>query len=274
VATSNTNSGAFTNVALFAAEADWAASDPAGVLTTTNGGSKRVGLGGSYVVDSSGNPKKIYAAMPYGGARIETRGSAVATSGYTLDFAAQFAILRKCSDALAALPNGAVAEHATLLDPATGGPYPGIGQPTGDEVMLRFEDDANGDVATAVLNVSESQLAALDTVLRENGSSLSAARPLVVNVHDDDGDGNVTFDFDSTAWTNVGDAKRVIFNFPNAVGTVTIVREAYGAVFAPYGHVVTNDDVQGQIVARTWTHQDGIVKSGPEYEFTGAITWT
>lgn len=265
IATNDTNNtNGFSSLGLYATALDWGGST--GDVLRQPGGVKAMMLGSPFHV-VNGTPKRVYATSAQTGARLETHrnGSVGPTSANPVDFDLRFAELEDCAEQMAKLPNSCTscAEHVTMLDALGTGPYPGAGS-----VTLDF-----GSNITQVLNLPESELADITELRRQGGSSLNASRALVVNIDDDDDDGDVYFDFTSTDWQNVGDSKFVIFNFPNATGTVTIVQDVYGVVFAPYAEVVTNGEVHAAVVARSWVHDGGTVQNDQSKIFNATIGW-
>lgn len=105
-------------------------------------------------------------------------------------------------------------------------------------------------------------------------TGFSQTRPIIVNVIEDptDADDRVDIDTDEIDWENVaGDIKNIVFNFPNAA-EVNINSRFFGQVLAPFAHVNTFNDVEGGVIARSWTHHSGVVRSAGDL-FDNEINW-
>ena len=263
----NPATGPYKNMSLFAPVVDWTTMGPTGEITTANGANKNIALGQPYATTSAGGRAVAYQDSTFTGKRVSTAGTIGPASTVPVPFVQQFAILRECSDTLAGLPYGALAEYVVPLDGSKTNdvPYPGL---PASQIRLQYLTDGY----TQVLNMKESWLSSITSIRRDNGSSQNASRPLVVNIDDDDGDGTVIFNFDATAWENVGDAKFVLFNFPNAANVI-FPQDGYGTIFAPYSAVTTRGTVQGQVVAAQWTHEGQFVDNSSNTRFNGTIQW-
>lgn len=271
------NMPGFTTVGLYANQVDWASNtDPASSISMFPGGSNRNAVLGLPYHVVSGNPNRAYKDIAAAESQVITRGNFFEVTAVTpnpVDFALQFGKLEECADALGRLPAGA---DAAFIDPKANlsgsDDYPGAGNPGGANLYLDFPD-----AVASVLNLTETQLASIATINKTSGSPLANGKPLVVNVVDVTGEGNVTFNFATASWQNVGDAKFVLYNFPNATGTVTFEQGVYGTIFAPYSHVVTRGYVQGAVVAKSWLHEGGVTNAEVDNReaklFAGDITW-
>lgn len=261
------NTNGFSKVGLYAVDLDWGAGTPGNELKLYTGPSKTVMLGTSF--DAGGtNPKPVYADASHTGAYISIKNSAdaISTSANPIDFATQVAEFEACAEQMALLPDSCTgcAEYVTPLDQNGNPPYPGSGS-----MRIKFESPNT----TQVLSMPESKLSDINDIKLYWGSSLSASRPLVVNIDDDDGDGDVYFSLIAPDWQSVGNSKFVIYNFPNATGTVTVAQDVYGVVYAPYAEVVTQSQVHGMVVAHSWVHNGGTVQNDLPKIFNGKIGW-
>ena len=170
-----------------------------------------------------------------------------------------FTALRACSDRLAGLPdscnNGTCADHVTVSG--------SIGS------NLRFT--LTDGVANA-LNITESTLLQLqsESIDFTNGRRPTADRPLIINVASAPG-GTVTFEPPDLQGAGTS-ASYVLWNFPNA-GTVNLLSgdRLYGTILAPYGHVNSDTDVEGGVIARTFVINNSTLHDVRYFE--GTLDW-
>lgn len=180
-----------------------------------------------------------------------------------IDFGEHFELLRTCSNLIAELPETCVdcAVDVVPLDRRCRDEYGGNGD-------LCLELSSQG---VQVLTIPETVLDTVDE-FDLGGPGLARSRPLVVNVVDD-GDGHVRMRSDTSAWSSRGDARFVLFNFPDAT-SVEFVDDFAGTILAPFAVVTTHDDVLGGVVAAGWTHTGGTVGNGANDVFDATIDWS
>ncbi len=281
VATVDSNNiGGFTTVAAYAAAGfNWpfsTAITPPAKMTTLLGGSNlnvvlapppppppalpAPGDGTAYNAVTTSGVLRVYETATTG-PFFETRGSLYNTSAYPIEFDVQFDELRACADLLGLMPYSADAEFVV---PTT----------SGTDVTIDFVGSN-----ARVLNIHESQLPGITSVTKGSGTPLATNKPLVVNISEDplDADDKVVWNFTAASWSSVGDAKFVLINFPNTIDEVTVEQDVYGTIFAPYAHVITKGSIQGNVIAKSWTHQGNAIASTVSNEgskmFAGTITW-
>jgi choice-of-anchor A domain-containing protein len=207
--------------------------------------------------------KKVYETAATTGQYVEMNGGAkfteLASYGTHFDLDADFTILQQCSAMLAQLLGlclGTCVVKPGLDDPDT---------PGSDDfqagVSTKVTVTLDNTPLPNVLNVPESYVSS--TVIQEwehGGSALSQSRPLIVNILDEDGDGIINIDMQSTSWQNLGNQKNVLVNFPNAT-EVNVLSPFNGLMLAPFATVTTSHEFSGSIVALTWVHINGTVQT-------------
>jgi len=254
------NTNGFPNVTLYAKSIDWAYSASAGPMVASDNASDNIILTVPPYVVLQGNPDEVYESSSVSGPRIEVNKNAdvFSTTSYPLDFTAQFDELRACSEALANLPAGADAGHAAV---------------SGTQANLHLTPPASGNAV--ILNISEAYLSGVTQIT--DGLPLGKPKPLIVNIGEDltDLDDDIVFDIATPSWTSFGNYKRVLYNFTNLEGTVTVAQDLYGTIFAPFASVITNPgvDVHGAVIAKTWTHNGGSVENDSLKLFNATINW-
>jgi choice-of-anchor A domain-containing protein/prepilin-type N-terminal cleavage/methylation domain-containing protein len=217
-----------------------------------------------YVVPQSGSQSVVESATSAATPEIVLGSGAVITPG---DISAPvvapvdaFTALRACSDRLAGLPdscnNGTCADHV------------GVSGSIGDH--LRFTLNTAG--IANVLNITESTLLQLqsESIDFTTGITPDADHPLIINVASSPG-GVVSFEPPDLQGAGAS-ASYVLWNFPNA-GTVNLLSgdRLYGTILAPYGHVNSDTDVEGGVIARSFVINDSTLHDVRYFE--GTLDW-
>jgi choice-of-anchor A domain-containing protein len=245
---------AFQGVALYAEEI---AFGTGGHTLTVDGGD--VVLGGTFYEVSDRSREYVFADSSESGDVIDVKKS-VFDLGFApdIDFEESTGAFEACSHALVQIPDS----ESTVIprDGSCTGAFTGSG-----DLCLELT------AGTRVLTIPDSVLTSV-TSLSLTGGGLSQAQPLVINVIDDDGDGLVVIDLSGTSWNQIGQAKNVIWNFPNT-DQLVIQSELLGTILAPLSDLVTNGGVTGAIVAQDWIHNSGVVQNDGDNQFDSTIDW-
>lgn len=249
----------YSGVALYVSEVDW--TDEKGdtlKVSASTGGDVAIGDDDYYYSSDD----RLYQDSSHDSSNIEVKQSddvvGLADVG-VIDFDGRFDTLVSCSAALTMLSEG-----ANSIDPlATNceSSYSGSG-----DLCLRVDSDGIN-----VLTIPESVLDTVGTI-DIDGPPPSETRPLIINVIDD-GDGEIALTTESDGWDNSGQAKNVLWNFPNTT-ELTIDERLWGSVLAPLAHVITEADVTGAIVADRWSHEDGTISNDGDNRFDEEIDWS
>lgn len=221
---------------------------------------------GIFHLSTSGGLKRIRAsaaASPPPEITAASSASVAAGTGTPIVTASEaFAKLRACSDRLAELPgscdNGNCATHVT--------PVP-INATDWGSVRLDLTDGLAN-----VLNINDTQLAALQSERLEfvGGRTPTAARPLVINVASAIG-ATVTFEAPDLQGGGTS-AEYVLWNFPNADRVELLAGDRhYGTILAPYADVVSDADIEGGVIARSFVINNSTLHD-VRY-FQGTIGW-
>ncbi len=203
---------------------------PSGALALTVFGSTS---GNSINIDNSGN---AYVAGSKGAPISFNGGGYAASPGTTI--ASDFAPLQALSSSLAGLtPTG------TLPSP-------------GNNEVITATPGAGG---VAVFDLTASQLSAIPSF----SINLNGATSVIFNV------GGSTVNFSANDESGTAYADDIIWNFYQAT-SVDIVTQIGGAVFAVDAHVTNSNQIDGTLVANSWTGQGEL----HDYPFTPALPGT
>jgi len=181
-----------------------------------------------------------------------------------IDFEASAEAFEDCSLALVQIPDAE--STITPLDGSCSELFSG-----GDALCLQLTD------GTQVLTIADEVLSSITSISLQPGNAnnanggLSTQRALVINVIDR-GEPGVVVNLASTNWNQLGQAKNVIWNFPNT-DQLTIQSDLRGTILAPRSDLVTNGGVAGAIVAQDWIHNGGTVQNGGDNQFDSTIDW-
>lgn len=182
--------------------------------------------------------------------------------GYAVDFPAAFERLRSCSADLYRLPSSCpgCATHIVPLhinaNPSDLIPYTGSG-----DLRISLQPGM-----TNVLNVTEAQLHQITNTPAWLDTTPNQIDALIVNVIDVDGNGVI--DVKPVNFSNY--TTKVLWNFHD-VHTVNITGGIWGTVFAPDAHVQATGNIQGNLVARSFSHSGGVVNEANA--FAGQVRW-
>lgn len=182
--------------------------------------------------------------------------------GYAVNFPSAFERLRACSADLYRLPGNCpgCAVHVVPLhvnaNPGNPIPYSGSGN-------IRIGLQAG---MTNVLNVGEERLPQITNTPQWLGATPDQVDSLIVNVIDTNGDGVVNLH--PINFSN--HTTKVLWNF-HGVHTVNINGGVWGTVFATDAHVNATGNIQGNLVARSFTHSGGVVNEARA--FAGQVRW-
>ena len=111
---------------------------------------------------------------------------------------------------------------------------------TGNNEVIKATPGANG---IAVIDLTAAQLAAIPSFT----VNLNGASSLIFNVNGSSANFNAN---DESGTTGAGN---IIWNFYNATGTVALNTQIGGTVLAPAAKVTNSNQVDGFLVAKTWT---------------------
>lgn len=186
-----------------------------------------------------------------------------AAPGYAVNFPNQFASLRACAEQMALLPDSCTtcAVHVVPLhvnsNPGNLIPYSG----SGNLKLGLTAGKAN------VLNVGEERLPMITNTPSWLDVNPSQTTAIIVNVIDTNGDGVI--DLHPINFSNY--TTRVLWNF-HGVHTVNIPGGVWGTIFAPDAHVQAGGNMQGNVVAKSFSHHGhGVVNEANA--FNGTIQW-
>jgi len=255
------------NTALLAGSIDWAASAAAGngTISVHSGSDAAFGDFSGSALATKG---QITTVFQFGDGNKKPsisvqNGGVVRQNISPIDFAAAFAHLRACADVLASMPVACSCAAHVGLSNINGDPYEGTA--SNDSIQLVLSRDT-----VNVLNIPEGNLADLHD-LKWAGVSPSETAPLIVNVTSD---ADVTFEPPQIQGSG-NTASYILWNFPNATGTVTIAGGGgdgvWGTVFAPYADVVSDVKIEGGVIAESLTFSGQSIN--PSRSFDGEIPW-
>ncbi len=186
-----------------------------------------------------------------------------AAPGYAVNFPNQFANLRACAEQLALLPSSCTtcAVHVAPLHVNSNSsnliPYGGSGN-------LKLGLTAG---KTNVLNIGEERLPMITNTPSWLNVNPSQTTSIIVNVIDTNGDGEINLQpINFSNYTT-----KVLWNF-YGVDRVNIPGGVWGTIFAPDAHVEAGGNMQGNVVAKSFTHSgSGVVNEANG--FNGTVQW-
>ena len=249
-----------SDLGLLAGSVNWAGST--GVLDVKPQRGLIIEDNGYHVVPQSGARWVVASPTSGNSPRIVLGSGAVITPGAAdpvVPPVDAFTTLRACSDRLAGLPdscnNGTCADHV------------GVSGSIGSNLRFTLTDGIAN-----VLNITEATLMQLQSEGLDftTGRTPRADRPLIINVASAPG-GTVTFEPPDLQGAGTS-ASFVLWNFPNA-GTVNLLSgdRLYGTILAPYGHVNSDTDVEGGVIARSFVINDSTLHDVRYFE--GTLDW-
>ncbi|MDX2064556.1 MAG: choice-of-anchor A family protein, partial [Fimbriimonadaceae bacterium] len=120
-------------------------------------------------------------------------------------------------------------------------------------------NNLNGNLK--VYNVNASQLSSLSTF---NLSGGNGSETVVVNVHGT----NVDWGWQ----VNYGSKNRLLWNFVDATNINVHNRNLDGSILAVNAHVSQRQNIQGNLIAKSWTNQNGAeLHFGNQFRFAGSV---
>ena len=255
------------NAALLVGSVDWPATAGFGngTLTVHSGADVAVANFSGSAVSSQGQNKTVYQqgdGNQNPSIKVQN-GGAVLQNLDPIVFDDAFAELRACAALMAAMPSSCSCSGHVTLTNVNGNPYEGTAQ--NDSVKLAL---VAGQVN--VLNIPEANLDQLHDI-KWVSQFPSATSPLIINVASGS---NVSFTPPQIQGAG-GTAEFIMWNFPNADGTVTISGGGgdgvWGTVFAPYADVTASVKIEGGVVAKSFTFTGSSIN--PSRSFEGEIPW-
>ena len=158
------------------------------------------------------------------------------TKGAKINFNGGGSYIAAPSTTISALQTTLNALSTSLSQLAATGTLPA----TGNNEVIKATPGANG---IAVIDLTAAQLAAIPSFT----VNLNGASSLIFNVNGSSANFNAN---DESGTTGAGN---IIWNFYNATGTVALNTQIGGTVLAPAAKVTNSNQVDGFLVAKTWT---------------------